>query len=61
MASAPRDRRPPTRQARCLAVVTLLCLVLVVASSAVLRPDAWMWLAWAALALITAAYFALRA
>ena len=48
------------RQAHGLAKVTLVCLVLVSAYSAVFEADAWLWFTWAALALITGVLFATR-
>ena len=60
MASAPHDPHTGTRQAQGLAVVTLACLVLVSAYSAVFEADPWLWFAWAALALITGTMFAVR-
>jgi hypothetical protein len=60
MAPAPREPRPGNRQARGLAVVTITCLVLVSAYSAVLRSDGWLWFAWTVLVLITAALFTVK-
>jgi hypothetical protein len=60
MPSTPRDPRPGTRQARGLAAVTLACLVLVSAYSAVLRSEPGLWLAWTALAAVTGALLATR-
>ncbi|MFJ6214860.1 hypothetical protein ACIQGZ_16230 [Streptomyces sp. NPDC092296] len=58
--SAPRDPHPGTRQTRGLLLVTTGCLVLVSAYSAAFGADAWLWVAWTALAGITAALFAVR-
>ncbi|WP_055587117.1 hypothetical protein [Peterkaempfera griseoplana] len=60
MATAPRDPRSFTGQARGLVLATAACLVLVSAYSAVFESDPWLWFAWTVLAIVTGAVVAMH-
>lgn len=53
----PPPTGPRDRPAHAMAVVTMVCLVLAAAYSAVFGADGWLWLAWTGLALSTTALF----
>lgn len=66
MPFAPRSPRSRSHhgstadQARRLAVVTMLCLILVTAYSVALGSNGWLWFGWTMLLAISAALFAFK-